>query len=329
MERFDRRRFLVLGAKTTAAAAGTLALVHGAEGTTPADAASGQGALPAGTPQRPIGLTTTGVEGPVGVDPDDVQFAWRLADPRRAAGQRGYRITVTGAGGGTRAGSVVWDSGRVTSPAQAFVDYQGPRLDPAASYRWTVRTADADGHWGPASAPAVFTTGLRTGDWSASWLRPGPADPGEEEYTYLRTRWSLPVGHLVLATAFVAAAHSYQLWVNGSQRAAGPSFCFPDEQYVQATDVTAALQAGSDNAVGVLHHWYGPGRGRPTSAPGLLVQIVAHFEGDVRRPHLRWGLASPARRVAPRTAAQQRRRRLRGVDRCPTAPRRMVERRLR
>ena len=79
------------------------------------------------------------------------------------------------------------------------------------------------------------------------------------------------------ATAFVAAAHKYQLWVNGAQVATGPSFCFPDEQYYQATDVTAALRAGADNAVGILHHWYGPGRGRPTSAPGVLVQVVAHY----------------------------------------------------
>ena len=83
--------------------------------------------------------------------------------------------------------------------------------------------------------------------------------------------------HPAWATAYVAAAHRFQLWVNGTQRSAGPSFCFPDEQYVQATDVTAAISAGAENAVGVLHHWYGPGRGRPTSSPGLLVQVVAHF----------------------------------------------------
>ena len=40
----------------------------------------------------------------------------------------------------------------------------------------------------------------------------------------------------------MAAAHKYQLWVNGAKLDTGPSFCFPDEQYYQATDVTSALR---------------------------------------------------------------------------------------
>ena len=44
--------------------------------------------------------------------------------------------------------------------------------------------------------------------------------------------------------------------------------------------MTHALRAGAANAIGVLHHWYGPGQGRPASEPGLLVQItVEHANG--------------------------------------------------
>ncbi|HXW39353.1 MAG TPA: family 78 glycoside hydrolase catalytic domain, partial [Acidimicrobiales bacterium] len=270
MERIDRRRFLSLSATTMAATATTVLVAReGAAGADPV--------VVPGAPPPPTGLTTTGVEGPVGVDPDDVLFAWQLTDDRRGARQRAYRIVVDGPASPGTSRNTVWDSGTVTSSAQAFVAYDGPSLAPAARYRWTVRAADAAGRFSPPSAATTFTTGLRSSDWSASWLRPGPADPGEEIYTYLRGRWSLPSGRLAWATAFVAAAHRFQLWVNGSEWSQGPSFCFPDEQYVQATDVTAALTPGADNAVGVLHHWYGPGRGRPTSAPGLLVQVVARF----------------------------------------------------
>ena len=171
----------------------------------------------------------------------------------------------------------VWDSGAVGSPRQAFVPYGGPPLAPASRYRWSVATSDAAGRWGPASAPAAFTTGLRAGDWVARWLRPGPVDPGMEEYTYLRRTVGLPAGSVAVATAFVAAAHKYQLWVNGTRVDTGPSFCFPDEQYYQATDLTALVRPGAPNGVGVLHHWYGPGRGRPTSAPGLLAQVVVRY----------------------------------------------------
>ncbi|HLH28305.1 MAG TPA: family 78 glycoside hydrolase catalytic domain, partial [Acidimicrobiales bacterium] len=129
-----------------------------------------------------------------------------------------------------------------------------------------------------------------------------PADPGEESYTYLRRTWSLPPGRIVSGAAFVAAAHRFELWANGRRLAAGPSFCFPDEQYVQAVDLSAALSPGSANVVGVLHHWYGPGRGRPASFPGLLLQVVVRF-ADGRTAVLgtdsRWRTASAEWLPAP------------------------------
>jgi alpha-L-rhamnosidase len=123
-------------------------------------------------------------------------------------------------------------------------------------------------------------TGLRDSDWTAQWVRPGPAHPGAEEYTYVRTESRLSSSPIVRATAFVAAAHQYQLFIDGKKVAAGPSFSYPDESYYEATDVTDAMHAGATNAIGVLHHWYGPGQGRPASAPGLLAQItVLHADG--------------------------------------------------
>ncbi len=280
MDRIDRRTFLAAGIKTGAAlaalgAVADVAVDIAAPPTAEAEGTAGEGSASSGPPGPPAHLTTTGVADPVGVDPDDVQFAWRLGDARRGAVQSGYRIVVTGPEGSS---STVWDSGQVTSGQQAFVGYGGPPLPADTRYRWTVRTADRAGRWGEPGAPAAFGTGLRSGDWTASWLRPGPADPGEEGYTYLRTTRSLPAGTIARATAYVAAAHKYQLWANGALLDTGPSFCFPDQQYYQATDITSAMVAGRENAVGVLHHWYGPGRGRPTSAPGLLVQVMVHYD---------------------------------------------------
>lgn len=278
MERLDRRTFLAGGLRV-----GTTLVVAGATAGAAVDLAraqakvgarvAGSGGNPGG-PAPPQALTTTGVSQPVGVDPDDVLFAWQVTDDRPGAVQSAWRLRVTGPG---ESDSTVWDSGPVSSARQAFVPYGGPVLAADSRYRWTVATADAVGRWSEESQPASFTTGLRDTDWTASWLHPGPADPGEEEYTYLRTTWPLPAGDVSYATAYLAGAHKYQLWLNGHQVDTGPSFCFPDEQYVQATDVTGHLLTGGANAVGVLHHWYGPGRGRPTSAPGILVQLTAHY----------------------------------------------------
>jgi alpha-L-rhamnosidase len=256
------------------AALGVAGVVAGRVST--AAASTGDDAAVTSTrPEPPARLTTGGAGSPVGIDPDGVQFAWRVNDDRRGAVQSGYRILVSGPVPDTE---TVWDSGRVVSGRQAFVEYGGPALSPDSLYHWTVTTADRGGRWSGPGPDASFITGLREGDWTALWLRPGPADPGEEEYSYLRTIRALPGGAVAYATAYVAGAHKYQLWMNGSRLDTGPSFCFPDEQYYQATDATTAVLTGRPNALGVLHHWYGPGRGRPTSAPGVLVQLVVHYE---------------------------------------------------
>jgi alpha-L-rhamnosidase len=303
MGRVDRRTFLASGLKTGAAivAAGTVADAAIDAALPGSASAAGTDRSALGPPGAPNGLTTTGVTSPVGIDPDDVQFAWQIVDARRGAVQSGYRILVFGPGSSR---SKIWDSGRVPSSRQAFVPYGGPVLAVDSRYHWTVSTADGDGRWGKPSAPALFRTGLRSRDWTALWLRPGPADPGEEEYTYLRTTHRLPGGTVAYATAYVAAAHKYQLWVNGAKIDSGPSFCFPDEQYYQAADVTTAVHPGKPNAIGILHHWYGPGRGRPTSAPGLLVQMMVHYtdgkvvslgsDGTWRTRRAEW-LAAPQR----------------------------------
>lgn len=287
--RTDRRTFLA-GTLRTGVAVGTGSLVAGMEAAAgPASA----GAPPAagGRPGPPSGLTVNQMEPALGVDPDDLSFAWTVTDGRRGARQGAYRITVAettpgrtarttdGTTGGTT--GILWDSGAVASGRQAFVPYTGPALAADTAYRWTVATADGAGRFGD-SAAATFVTGLRDADWRAAWLRPGPAETVPEIYAYLRTGFRLPASPVVRATAYVACAHKYQLWVNGSLVGTGPAFSYPDQSYVQATDVTAAVRAGRDNAVGFLHHWYSSGSGRPLSAPGLLAQVAVHHrDGSV------------------------------------------------
>jgi alpha-L-rhamnosidase len=283
--RSDRRTFLANSARTSAAVAVGSLSITGLGSVSASDEASAMGRLAAasgsatesgttaGAPRR---LTVNGVMGPAGVDPDDVHFAWELDDSRRGAQQSAYRIVVSRSGS-TGTPKTIWDSAHVLSLRQAFVAYGGRPLAADTQYRWRVSTRDDDAAWSAFSAPAPFTTGLRHGDWTSKWLQPAAPDTQPDRHTYLRARRRLLPKPIERATAFVAAAHKYQLWVNGTEVDTGPSFCYPDEQYYQATDVTAHLRPGEPNAVGVLHHWYGAGQGRPQSAPGLLVQVSVHF----------------------------------------------------
>ena len=283
MSPISRRRFLASSGGVAAGAvlAGSVADKVGTGGAAGADATEVPSAATAelfetgatGTPPRTQDLTVNGSVSPVGVDPDDCSFAWTLDAPGRNVTQSAYRVRVRRTDPGHQ--GTVWDSGTVESAQQAFVPYNGPALAADAAYSWTVRAKAAPGEWGPTSRPAPFVTGLRDTDWpAASWLRPAGASTEADRVTYLRKEITPPGGGTIRrATAYVSAAHTYRFFVNGVAVDAWPSFSYPDEQYVRAVDLTRAIRPGSTNALGVLHRWYGPGQGRPASAPGLLLQV--------------------------------------------------------
>jgi alpha-L-rhamnosidase len=283
--RISRRRFLASSGGVAAGAVLADAVAHAAA--TNADTASSPRSAAAvylveatssSVVPRTQELTVNGSVAPLGVDPDDCSFAWTLQALGRNVTQSAYQVTVRRTDPG-HAGTV-WDSGPVDSAQQAFVPYAGPALAADAAYAWTVRAKATADQWGPTSRPAPFVTGLRDTDWqSASWLQPAGASTGADRVTYLRKEITAPGGGTIQrATAYVSAAHTYRLFVNGVAVDAWPSFSYPDEQYVRAVDLTRALRPGHANALGVLHRWYGPGQGRPASAPGLLFLVSLRYQ---------------------------------------------------
>ncbi len=283
---FGRRAFLGTGVALSAGAVAAGALRDGPAA--PADASVratapledvASTAAPRG-PLRAGALTVNGLAAPVGVDPDDCQFAWTLRSDGRGATQTAYRVVVrrTDAGHDVR----VWDSGTVVTAQQAFVLYGGPALQGDAAYAWTVQARGNAGRWGPVSSPLAFTTSLRTADWTARWLKPAASSAQPDRVTYVRTELTPPAGAVQRATLYASAAHTYRLFVNGQAVDAWPSFSYPDEQYARAVDVTRVVRAGHPNALGMLHRWYGGGQGRPASSPGLLVQLSLRYR-DGRR----------------------------------------------
>jgi alpha-L-rhamnosidase len=268
---FDRRTFLANGVRTSAAVAvaGVLpGLENAATAATPQRAFRASSSAPGLVAQD---LTVNGTADPIGVDPDACSFAWVLRSPARGARQQGYRITVHRSDPLHTA--LVWDSGQVASARQAFVPYGGPALTANAAYAWTVEVQDDAGHWSAPAPSGSFVTTLRLADWTAKWLQPQAASQQPDLVTYVRTVVTPPPGALRRATAFISAAHTYQLFVDGNRVDFGPSFSYPDEQYVRSVDLTGQIHTGEATGLGVLHRWYGAGQGRPLSAPGVIVEL--------------------------------------------------------
>ncbi len=235
------------------------------------------GGLFAASPEAPGNLRSCDKVHPVGTD-ETPYFGWYVNDPDDGEIQTAYQILVASSWANLEAGNGdMWDSGKVTSSKQNYIDYEGKQLSPASRYYWKVRTWDKDGNAGPYSIPAEFDTGLFTsGDWTrAKWItrQTNVAD----DYTYYRKKFKLPNKTIKRAIVYVTAVHNYELYINSELVGKGLAYHYPQYQYYNAFDVTSALRAGSDNAFACLAHWFGGGQGRATNSRGFLLKAVIEY----------------------------------------------------
>ncbi|MDQ1456226.1 MAG: alpha-L-rhamnosidase [Actinomycetota bacterium] len=230
-------------------------------------------------PGAPTGLTVDDDAGPLAVT-NAPAFGWIVNDPDRGDAQRAYQLIVSDA---PTAGKhrVLFDSGVRTSSQQSYVHAPGVRLAADHRYWWTVRTQDDAGQFGPYAVDAHFDTGLNDADWHASWIRRGGARPTRsDDFSLIRRESTLGASPIVRARLYAAAGQQYDLRVNGTRAAHGPSFSYPDEQYYETTDVTGVVRAGAPNVFAFVTHWSTGGQGRPDSPEALIAHItVDHADG--------------------------------------------------
>ncbi|WP_433185882.1 family 78 glycoside hydrolase catalytic domain [Actinoallomurus sp. CA-150999] len=251
-------------ALTAAGAAAVLLAALSAPGTAPAWAGVDH------APLAPSGLTIGDQTRPLNVEGRPA-FGWLPRDVDPGEVQTAYQIKISDGR------KTVWDSGKVTSSQESYV--AGPDgLARGASYTWTVRTWDRAGKTSPWARPAAFDTGLADADWQANWIRRTTAE--KDDYTYARKEFAVGRSPVVRARVYVAASQQYDLHVNGRLVDRGAAFSYPGEGYYKTVDVTRLLRPGGTAAVGALYHWYGPGQGRPSGEPGLLMRVVVdHADG--------------------------------------------------
>jgi len=230
---------------------------------------------PSRAPLAPAGLTVDDTAAPLNVE-GDPQFGWLPRDKDPNEIQTGYHARVS------QGDEVVWDSGKVESSEQSFVDYDGPELDSGSPYSWTVRTWDRDGLSSPWAPPGHFETGIADSEWEgAAWIRRDTTEA--DDYTLARTEVEVSDSPVVRARAYTAANHTYELFLNGGRADRGVSFGYPGEGYYQAADVTDLVAAGEPLAIGIRYHWYGGGQGRPATERSLLHKLVIEHADGTRQ----------------------------------------------
>lgn len=173
-------------------------------------------------PQEPTRLTVDDAAAPMNVE-GAPEFAWLPQDQDPGEVQSAYQLRVR-----NDDGQVIWDSGKVASDEQAYVEYAGPELDAGSPYSWQVRTWDETDRRSPWSARADFETGIGDEGWDdAAWIQRPPGGSGPMEIVDGRAR--VTGGDVTLArTGTSWSDYTYELTVRPHTRGAGFMFRSPD-----------------------------------------------------------------------------------------------------
>ncbi|MDX3496587.1 family 78 glycoside hydrolase catalytic domain [Streptomyces turgidiscabies] len=122
---------------------------------------------------RVTGLAVDGREDePLGVDDPAPRLSWRVVGARSGWTQSAYRIRAARTEADLGRGRLLWDSGKVSSPAQTDVGWHGPALASRDRVVWQVRAWDTHGEATPWSRAASWEMGLlKRADWGeAQWI---------------------------------------------------------------------------------------------------------------------------------------------------------------
>lgn len=205
--------------------------------------------------QHPL---TENKNNPLGVDATAPRFSWQLKNNQRNTVQTAYAIRVFAAGNKK---TVLWQSGKTSSPQSVFISYAGPALQSGKKYQWLVEVWDNNNQHAQ-SDTAFFQMGLlQVGDWKASWIEPGYVEDSVQRPSPLFRKEFNTNKKIVSATAYVTAHGMYEAQINGKR--VGDAYLTPGWtayqkrlQY-QVYDVTTLLKKGG-NAIGVTlgSGWY-------------------------------------------------------------------------
>lgn len=198
---------------------------------------------------------------PMGID-DMPYFSWKLSSDNNEVMQTSYAIKITEESDFDK---VVWDTGKIFSDRNTFIEYTGKVLKPKTSYRVSVKVTDNQEE--EACAETFFETGFLDSGWSGKWIRtmrrPKKRKKGfgrQVPAVWFRKSINL-VGEPVRARLYATAHGIYEAYVNcerPDQRIFAPEHTVYDKYLCYQTyDVTSLLKKGENTvAFYVGDGWY-------------------------------------------------------------------------
>lgn len=215
-------------------------------------------------------------------------FSWKMKSEKQNVIQEAYQITVTGDK------SVLWDSGKVESRQQSFVEYEGLPLQSRTLYEWQVTVWDNKGEVNQAKS-SFETAFLATSDWKAKWIESTIPRIPVTEYKYGNTSPAVFFQKTFNLTKKVRTARLYatsygvyRLRVNEERpddREFAPEFtAYGSILYYQTYDVSSLLKQGEntlDMYVGdgwYFSLWASPVIENAHDKPSVLFQLEVQYE---------------------------------------------------
>ncbi|MFG1920593.1 family 78 glycoside hydrolase catalytic domain [Cryptosporangium sp. NPDC048952] len=253
----------------------------------------------------PYALSTDGRSTPLGVDERTPLLSWRLRSDRNGDLQTAYRLEVTANG------VTAWDTGRVDSPENSGIAYDGPTLQSRTRYDWRVTVWDADGAEAGTAESWFETALLHPDEWEGVWIARDPNvhppfDPPVVDDLTDRVRHLPAPPHLrrsfeldrkpVRARLYATARGVYEPRLNGAKvgtQELAPGWTeYRTRLLYQTYDVTDALIEG-ENVLGavLVDGWYAGFIGFDSrhqaqhygDAPQFLAQLHLEFaDGSTR-----------------------------------------------
>lgn len=224
------------------------------------------------------------------------EFSWKMESAEKNVLQEAYRIVVrTG-------GQTVWDTGKVLSREQAFIEYTGETLVSERRYYWTVTAWD--NHGKSAEAEDYFETALLCEkEWKAKWIEYPLKRKHASEYAFgtacapvlFEKEFKMrKAGKPLKSARLYATAHGvYELRINGRKaddREFAPEFTPYDRlMYYQAYDVKELLEDEWNRLeMYVGDGWYFSTQARPVMEeyhkdPSVLFQMDLEYEDGTRQ----------------------------------------------